>query len=120
MPKGKTRVLAYSRRQRENDTFSDIAQALPIGEHAKDLDKASVLRIAIHYMKLQDMLKDTSDTDNDNDIASNNNCIITTTAASNSSSTGETDSDEVSPVHVSKDILQVCNRYMYSVVASIQ
>ena len=51
-------MLAHSRRQRENDTFTDIAQALPIQENAKDLDKASILRLAIHYLKLRDLIKD--------------------------------------------------------------
>lgn len=59
--KKKTQVLAYSRRQRENDTFMDIAQALPIQENAKDLDKASILRLAIHYLKLKDLLRDGSE-----------------------------------------------------------
>lgn len=56
--KEKTRVLAHSRRQRENDTFTDIAEALPIQENAKDLDKASILRVAIHYLKLRDLVND--------------------------------------------------------------
>lgn len=51
-------MLAHSRRQRENDTFTDIAQALPIQENAKDLDKASILRLAIHYLKLRNLIKD--------------------------------------------------------------
>ena len=57
-PKKKTQVLAHSRRQKENDTFTDIAQALPIQENAKDLDKASILRLAIHYLKLRNLIKD--------------------------------------------------------------
>lgn len=52
--------MAVSRRQKENDTFTDIAQALPLSENAKELDKASVLRVAIHYLKLRDMLADCS------------------------------------------------------------
>ncbi len=56
--KNKTQVLAYSRRQKENDTFSDIADALPIQENAKDLDKASILRLAINYLKLRDLIQD--------------------------------------------------------------
>lgn len=60
-PKKKTQVLAHSRRQRENDTFTDIAQALPIHENAKDLDKASILRLAINYLKLRDLLRDGSE-----------------------------------------------------------
>ena len=50
--------MAVSRRQKENDTFTDIALTLPIEESAKELDKASVLRIAIHYLKLRDVLTD--------------------------------------------------------------
>lgn len=54
--------MAVSRRQKENDTFNDIAGTLPIEESAKELDKASVLRIAIHYLKLRDVLADCEDT----------------------------------------------------------
>lgn len=50
--------MAVSRRQKENDTFNDIASTLPIEENAKELDKASVLRLAIHYLKLRDVLAD--------------------------------------------------------------
>lgn len=56
--KEKTRVLAHSRRQKENDTFTDIAEALPLQGGAKDLDKASLLRVAIHYLKLRRVLHD--------------------------------------------------------------
>ncbi len=56
----KTRELAHSRRQRENDTFLDIAETLPIQENTKDLDKASILRVAIHYLKLRDVLSEGS------------------------------------------------------------
>ena len=51
-------MLAHSRRQKENDTFTDIAESLPIQENAKDLDKASILRVAIHYLKLRDVVQD--------------------------------------------------------------
>ena len=54
-------MLAHSRRQKENDTFMDIAQALPIQENAKDLDKASILRVAIHYLKLRGLIQDSND-----------------------------------------------------------
>ena len=50
--------MAVNRRQKENDTFSDIAHTLPIEENAKELDKASILRIAIHYLRLRDVLAD--------------------------------------------------------------
>lgn len=57
--------MAVSRRQKENDTFSDIAHTLPIEESAKELDKASVLRIAIHYLKLRDVLADCETTEDE-------------------------------------------------------
>ena len=65
--KNKTQVLAYSRRQKENDTFSDIADALPIQENAKDLDKASILRLAINYLKLRDMIRDGNNEESDSE-----------------------------------------------------
>ncbi len=48
--------MAHTRRQKENDTFAEIAQTLPTKEHAKDLDKASVLRVAINFMKLRNFI----------------------------------------------------------------
>lgn len=39
----------------------DIAQSLPIQENAKDLDKASILRVAIHYLKLRGLLDDSNE-----------------------------------------------------------
>ena len=63
--KEKTRDLAHSRRKKENDTFTDIAQSLPIQENAKDLDKASILRVAIHYLKLRDMIRDGCDSESE-------------------------------------------------------
>ena len=48
--------MAHSRRRRENDTFTDMAEVLPIQENAKDLDKASILRVAINYLKLRDLV----------------------------------------------------------------
>ena len=48
--------MAQSRRRRENDTFTDMAEVLPIQENAKDLDKASILRVAINYLKLRELV----------------------------------------------------------------
>ena len=48
--------MAQSRRRRENDTFTDMAEVLPIQENAKELDKASILRVAINYLKLRDLI----------------------------------------------------------------
>lgn len=50
--------MAQSRRRRENDTFTDMAEVLPIQENAKDLDKASILRVAINYLKLRELVGD--------------------------------------------------------------
>ena len=50
--------MAHSRRRRENDTFTDMAEVLPIQENAKDLDKASILRVAINFLKLRDLVGD--------------------------------------------------------------
>ena len=49
-------IMAQSRRRRDNDTFTDMAEVLSIQENAKDLDKASILRVAINYLKLQDLV----------------------------------------------------------------
>ena len=54
----KVKNMAHTRRQRENDTFAEIAQTLPTKEHTKDLDKASVLRVAINYMRLRNFLRE--------------------------------------------------------------
>lgn len=53
--------MAHSRRQKENDTFTEIAQTLPIQEHTKDLDKASILRVAIHFLKLRDVIRESGE-----------------------------------------------------------
>ncbi len=41
--------------------FAEIAQTLPTKEHAKDLDKASVLRVAINFMKLRTFIGEGSE-----------------------------------------------------------
>jgi len=56
--KKKTKQLAYSRRQKENDTFAEIARTLPVSaDGVKELDKASILRVAIHYIKLRQFME---------------------------------------------------------------
>ena len=56
--KRKTKQLAYSRRQKENDTFAEIARTLPVSaEGVKELDKASILRVAIHFIKLRQFME---------------------------------------------------------------
>ncbi len=63
--------MAVNRRQQENNTFSDIAHTLPIEENAKELDKASILRIAIHYLRLRDILADCEPENDLDDCKSN-------------------------------------------------
>ena len=49
--------MAYSRRQKENDTFAEIARTLPVSaDGVKELDKASILRVAIHFIKLRQFM----------------------------------------------------------------
>ena len=56
--KRKTKQLAYSRRQKENDTFAEIAKTLPVSaDGVKELDKASILRVAIHFIKLRQFME---------------------------------------------------------------
>ena len=56
--KRKTKQLAYSRRQKENDTFAEIARTLPVSaDGVKELDKASILRVAIHFIKLRQFME---------------------------------------------------------------
>lgn len=59
--------MAQTRRRRENDTFSDMAEVLPIQENAKDLDKASILRVAINYLKLRDLVGENEGEENAGD-----------------------------------------------------
>ena len=59
--------MAQTRRRRENDTFSDMAEVLPIQENAKDLDKASILRVAINYLKLRDLVGESEGEENAGD-----------------------------------------------------
>lgn len=52
--KERSRDAARSRRSRETDIFAELAAALPIApEQAVHLDKASVMRLAIAYLKVQ-------------------------------------------------------------------
>lgn len=55
--KEKSRDAARSRRSRETEIFSDLANALPLNsEQVSQLDKASVMRLAISYLKVRDMV----------------------------------------------------------------
>ncbi|XP_049826586.1 protein similar isoform X2 [Aethina tumida] len=54
--KEKSRDAARSRRSRETEIFTDLANALPLSqEQVQQLDKASVMRLAISYLKVRDM-----------------------------------------------------------------
>ena len=44
-----------NRRQKENQTYIDMAESIPLPEKdTKDLDRASVLRVTIGYVKLRE------------------------------------------------------------------
>lgn len=56
--KERSRDAARCRRSRETEIFTELAQVLPLKkEDVQQLDKASVMRIAISYLKVRDMLK---------------------------------------------------------------
>ncbi|XP_036322683.1 protein similar isoform X5 [Rhagoletis pomonella] len=56
--KEKSRDAARCRRSRETEIFSELAQILPLRkEDVNQLDKASVMRIAIAYLKVREMLQ---------------------------------------------------------------
>ncbi|KAJ8964892.1 hypothetical protein NQ317_012382 [Molorchus minor] len=55
--KEKSRDAARSRRSRETEIFTDLANALPLtSEQISQLDKASVMRLAISYLRVRDMV----------------------------------------------------------------
>lgn len=55
--KEKSRDAARTRRSRETEIFSDLGEALPLSkEEVEQLDKASVMRLAIAYLKVRDMV----------------------------------------------------------------
>ncbi|XP_073816585.1 HIF-1 transcription factor component sima [Musca autumnalis] len=56
--KERSRDAARCRRSRETEIFTELAQVLPLKkEDVQQLDKASIMRIAISYLKVRDMLK---------------------------------------------------------------
>ena len=56
--KEKSRDAARCRRSRETEIFTELAQELPLKkEDVNQLDKASVMRIAIAYLKIREMLQ---------------------------------------------------------------
>uniref|UniRef100_A0A1A9ZF84 BHLH domain-containing protein n=1 Tax=Glossina pallidipes TaxID=7398 RepID=A0A1A9ZF84_GLOPL len=55
--KERSRDAARCRRSRETEIFSELAQMLPLKkEDVNQLDKASIMRIAIAYLKIRDVL----------------------------------------------------------------
>lgn len=55
--KEKSRDAARTRRSRETEIFTDLGEALPLAKEEVDqLDKASVMRLAIAYLKVRDMV----------------------------------------------------------------
>lgn len=55
--KEKSRDAARSRRSRETDIFTELARVLPISpEQPAHLDKASVMRLAIAYLKVRSVI----------------------------------------------------------------
>lgn len=55
--KEKSRDAARCRRSRETEIFTDLASILPLrSEEVEQLDKASVMRLSIAYLKIRDML----------------------------------------------------------------
>ncbi|XP_046402265.1 endothelial PAS domain-containing protein 1-like isoform X2 [Ischnura elegans] len=62
--KEKSRDAARCRRSRETEIFTDLAQALPISQSAcAQLDKASVMRLAISYLKVRSVFELVPDAD---------------------------------------------------------
>ncbi|XP_039953964.1 protein similar-like [Bactrocera tryoni] len=56
--KEKSRDAARCRRSRETEIFSELAQILPLRkEDVNQLDKASIMRIAIAFLKVREMLQ---------------------------------------------------------------
>lgn len=55
--KEKSRDAARCRRSRETEIFSELASALPLRrEDVEQLDKASVMRLSIAYLKVRSMI----------------------------------------------------------------
>ena len=56
--KEKSRDAARCRRSRETEIFTDLGDTLPVRkEELENLDKSSVMRLAIATLKIEDMLQ---------------------------------------------------------------
>jgi len=61
MKKEKSRDAARSRRGRENCQFYSLATLLPVPEEtSSQLDKASIIRLTMSFLQLQDIFTSTS------------------------------------------------------------
>lgn len=57
--KERSRDAARCRRSRETEIFTDLAHALPVlPQNASHLDKASIMRLAIAYLRVRSIIKD--------------------------------------------------------------
>lgn len=55
--KEKSRDAARCRRSKETEIFTDMSQALPLSQQqVTQLDKASVMRLAISYLRVREMV----------------------------------------------------------------
>ncbi|XP_045466731.1 hypoxia-inducible factor 1-alpha isoform X2 [Harmonia axyridis] len=55
--KEKSRDAARCRRSKETEIFADLAAAIPVSqEQVSQLDKASIMRLAISYLRVRDMI----------------------------------------------------------------
>ncbi len=55
--KAKSRVAAKHRRSAENKEFTDLSKLLPLQQQiAAQLDKASIIRLTISYLRLHEFL----------------------------------------------------------------
>lgn len=55
--KEKSRDAARCRRSKETEIFTELAKALPLpGEEVDQLDKASVMRLTISYLKVRSVM----------------------------------------------------------------
>lgn len=54
--KEKSRYAARTRRSKETEIFTEIGEVLPLSRtEVYQLDKASIMRLAIAYLKVRDM-----------------------------------------------------------------
>jgi hypothetical protein len=93
-----------------------MAEALPIQENAKDLDKASILRVAINYLKLRDLVgenepEESGDAAEKDGVAENGGATVKTedseSEVGGSEDATETKKPSTQLPNFAKDVLQV-------------